>query len=228
MFRASVEQWRPLAEQFSGDAPPNFLLYWIDGESGGNRCNLTTSAGFPEVGLFQLDPGNAKLAGTDQDTLRAGCSGQTDTDGTDADRMTAMTTGVEYIKALKALARQRLRAVGADWSESDPGFWAFVRYHFSAGSGAAASALARATNNLGRAPTDWTELVANGSPSMHWADIATQSGTYAVGWSPSVFASTFGGGGLSRGEVVLISIVSIAAVFGALRFDRWLSSAKAV
>jgi hypothetical protein len=38
----------------------------------------------------------------------------------------------------------------------------------------------------------------------------------------------FKGGPLSRGEIVLISVVSIAALFGALKFDKWLGSAKAV
>jgi len=223
-FRNRVEAWRPIAEQFVGDAPTNFLLDWIDGESGGNRCNLTTSAGFPEVGLFQLDPGNAKLAGTDHDTLRLGCSGQNEAGGTPDDQFTAMATGVEYIKALKVLAHQRLRAVGTDWNESDPGFWSFVRYHFSAGSGAAQSALQRATAKLGRPPSSWGEIVENGSPSSHWADVATRNGLYALGWSPSIF----GGGGITRGEIVLISIVSIAALFGAISFDRWLNVGKPV
>lgn len=38
----------------------------------------------------------------------------------------------------------------------------------------------------------------------------------------------FKGGGLSRGEIVLISLVSIGALFGAIKFDRWLNAGKAV
>lgn len=213
-FSRSVEVWRPLAERYVNDAPTDFLLDWIRGESGGNRCNLTTSAGFPEVGLFQLDSSNASAAGIDQDVLRQGCSGSTD-NGSDADRELAMSSGVAYINYLKQLAHSRLQIFGTDWSESDPGFWAFVRYHFSAGTGAAQSALSRATSALGHAPSSWTELVAYGSPSAHWAEVATANGEFARGW-------TGGGGTISRGEIVLMAIAGIAGVVAALRFERWL------
>lgn len=227
-FRSRVEAWRPLAEQFVGDAPTNFLLNWIDGESGGNRCNLTTSAGFPEVGLFQLDPSNAKNAGTDHETLRLGCSGQTDIDPSEENQYVAMATGVAYINYLKQLVHQRLQAVGTDWDETDPGFWAFVRYHFSAGSGAAKSALTRATTNLGRAPSSWDEIVANGSPSSHWADVATQSGLYALGWAPSVFGVMFGAEALSGVEIALLAFAGVAGTIGAIYFQRWLTGGVSV
>ncbi|MGH7177013.1 MAG: hypothetical protein ACREJC_06520 [Tepidisphaeraceae bacterium] len=220
-FSSRVEAWRPLAEQFVNDAPTNYLLDWIRGESGGNRCNITTSAGFPEVGLFQLDPGNAKSGGVDHDTLRLGCSGSTDVDPSPENQYVAMATGVSYINYLKKLAHQRLRAIGTDWDENDPGFWSFVRYHFSAGSGAAQSALSRATTALGRAPTSWNEIVANGSPSAHWADVATQNGLYALGWFPSSAK-------LSRTEIALMAVAGLASVFGAMAFDRWLHAGKAV
>jgi hypothetical protein len=215
-FSPSVEKWRPLAELFIADAPTNYLLDWIRGESGGNRCNVTTSAGFPEIGLFQLDPGNARLGGIEQDALRVGCSGSSEIDDSPALQLLAMSSGVEYIKALKTLAHKRLQAVGTDWSETDPGFWAFVRYHFSAGSGAAQSALSRATTALGRAPTSWGEIVANGSPSQHWAEVSTANGLYALGWAP-------GGGTLSRGEWALMALAGILGVAAAMRFDQWLA-----
>ncbi len=220
VFSDRVEAWRPLAEQFVGDAPTDYLLDWIRSESGGNRCNLTTSAGFPEVGLFQLDPSNASNAGTDHETLRLGCSGQTDVDPSPENRYVAMATGISYINHLKNLVHQRLRAVGTDWDETDPGFWSFVRYHFSAGSGAAKSALTRAVNNLGRAPTSWAEIVANGSPSAHWADVSTQNGLYATGWAPSIFG---GGGALSSTEITLLAIAGVAGAVGAVYFQRWLT-----
>lgn len=213
-FNRSVEVWRPLAEQYADVAPPDFLLAWIHVESDGQRCNITTSAGFPEVGLFQLDPSNAASAGISQDVLRLGCSGSTD-NGSDIDRALAMSSGVEYIKYLKRLVHQRLQVLGTDWSESDPGFWAFLRYHFSSGSGAAKQALGRATTALGRAPTSWDELVAYGSPSAHGAEVSTTNAEYARGWSP-------GGGGLSRTEIVLMALASIGAVAAAIRFDCWL------
>jgi hypothetical protein len=49
-------------------------------------------------------------------------------------------------------------------------------------------------------------------------------------WSglPICSEPLFKGGGLSRGEIVLISLVSIGALFGALSFDRWLHTGKVV
>jgi hypothetical protein len=220
-FRSSVEAWRPLANAYAADAPADFLLQWIDGESGGNRCNLTTSAGFPEVGLFQLDPGNAAMAGIDQNQLRANCDGQVDR-GTDEDRQFAMASGVEYVKALKILAHAKLQAVGTDWAESTPDFWALVRLQFSAGAGATDKWLAQATAALGRGPASWDEFVANVTPSQyfnHWSEVAFANGQYGAG---------YGGGGLSRPEVVMIAAASFLGLIGALKFSRWLASAEAV
>jgi hypothetical protein len=228
-FSPRVEVWRPLAAQFTADAPTDFLLDWIEKESGGNRCNLTTSAGFPEVGLFQLDPGNMREAGTDQDALRAGCDGQNDV-GTANDQLVAMSTGVDYIKALKALAHQKLSNLGVDWSEGDPGFWSLVRLQHAAGESAVDSWLNIAATNLGRGPQNWDEFIANGCCDGrgrgyfdHWTNVAAEDGAWAQGWVPSTNA-----GGLTRGEIVLISITSIVAMIGAIYFDRWLNVGKSV
>jgi hypothetical protein len=223
-FRASVEAWRPLADAYAADAPADFLLSWIDTESGGNRCNLTTGAGFPEVGLFQLDPGNAAVAGVDQSRLQANCAGQVDR-GTDADREFAMASGVEYVKALKILAHARLQAVGTDWDESTPDFWSLVRLQFSAGGGATEKWLGQAAQALGRGPANWAEFVANVTPSQyfnHWSDVAFANGQYGAGYSPGLL------GGLSRGDVVMISLASMLGLYAALRFSRWLTPGEAV
>jgi hypothetical protein len=181
-FSQRVEDLRPIAEAFVADAPADFLLDWIQKESNGNRCNFTTSAGFPEVGLFQLDPGNMAMAGTDQATLRSGCDGQVD-NGTADDLITAMSTGVDYVNALKALAHQKLDSVGVDWDESTADFWSLVRFEHANGLAAADGLLARAANNLGRGPTGWDELIANGGRN-HWTDVAAENGAWAAGYNP--------------------------------------------
>lgn len=212
-FPQSVERWRSRAERFSAIAPTDYLLDWIRTESGGNRCNLTTSAGFPEVGLFQLDPGNAATAGTSHEVLRRGCSGQQDVDPSDENLDTAMQTGVDYVNRVKAATHARLRDVGTDWEESDPGFWALVRLTFSAGTGAVTSWLRTAAQSLGRGPIDWDEFVsASGASGNHWVSVAADNALNAVGWQPP---GLFGGG---RGLVWLAGIFGV--IGGAVLFER--------
>jgi hypothetical protein len=213
-FSQRVEDWRLIAEAFAADAPTDFLLDWIAKESGGNRCNLTTSAGFPEVGLLQLDPGNMARAGTDQATLRSGCYGQTD-NGTADDQITAMSTGVDYVNALKALAHQKLSSVGVDWDESTADFWSLVRLLHAAGESAADSWLGIAVANLGRGPQSWDEFIANGCCDgrgqnyfSHWTGVAAENGTWGAGYmKPS-----------SAAEAIFMTILGLG--LGALA-GRW-------
>lgn len=192
-FQASVEQWRALASQYAADAPTDFMLDWISKESSGNRCNLTTSAGFSEVGLFQLDAGNAAMGGVDLGTLRNGCTGQTDTSGTSDDLTLAMSSGVDYIKALKALVHQRLSSAGTDWDESTPDFWALVRLCHAAGTGAMASWLGAATANLGRGPANWDEFVsASGASGNHWIAVSAENGSWGAGFAPTFLDTILG------------------------------------
>lgn len=214
-FRASVEQWRSLVSQYAADAPTDFLLDWMDKESGGNRCNLTTSAGFNETGLFQLDNGNAAMAGVDPATLRNGCAGQTDTSGTSDDQTLAVSSGVAYIKALKALTHQELLAGGTDWDESTADFWSLVRLQHAAGTGAVSHWLAAATANLGQGPTNWADFVsAGGATGNHWIAVAAENGSWGAGFSPSFLDTILGANS---------SWLALAGAFG-LFVGAWLTT----
>lgn len=223
-FSPRVEAWRPLAEAFSDDAPTDFLLAWIGPESGGNRCNLTTSAGFREVGLFQLDPDNARAAGVDQDALRVNCDGQVDR-GTDQDRIFAMASGVEYIKYLKGTTHKKLQAVGVDWDESTADFWSLLRLQFAAGTGAVTTWLTQVAQKLGRGPASWDEFVANGPRGTqrfdHWTQVSATNGQYGAGYKG-------GGRGLTRGEVIMVVAASFLGLYAAGRFTRWLAVGQPV
>jgi hypothetical protein len=223
-FRSSVEAWRPLAEQFASDAPTDFLLDWIEKESGGNRCNLTGSLGFSEVGLFQLDMRDASL-GITMEELRRGCEGQRDIGATEDDQVRAMSSGIDFINKLKRSAHAKLNAVGVDWDESTPDFWALVRLQHAAGGGATNGWLNSATAKLGRGPKNWDEMVANGQGNRHWSDVSAENGSWAAGYAPGILGSL---AKLSRGEIMLISFAAIAGLAGAFYFDRWLGSGKAV
>lgn len=192
-FQASVEQWRDLASQYAADAPIDFMLDWMSKESGGNRCNLTTSVGFNEVGLFQLDAGNAAMGGVDLGTLRNGCTGQTDTSGTSDDLTLAVSSGVAYIKALKALTHQQLIAGGTDWDESTADFWSLVRLQHARGTGGVATWLAAANANLGRGPVNWAEFVsASGATGNHWIDVSAENGSWGAGFAPTFLDTILG------------------------------------
>ena len=228
-FSAAVEAWRDLATQYAGDAPPDFLLDWIAKESGGNRCD--PSGGYtdgngvwqPEVGLFQLDTGNAAQAGVSLAALQANCSGGTDV-GTADDQALAMSSGVDYVKALKLQTHQYLSAVGVDWDESTPDFWSLLRLQFAAGPGATKSWLTAATASLGRGPAGWDEFVSGAdNSSNHWVQVAAENGGWAAGWAPSIFGDSKP---LSPVEIGLIAVASIAAIVGAIYFDRWLHVGK--
>lgn len=98
-----------------------------------------------------------------------------------------MATGIAYIKELKRRAKAKLAAVGANWPETDPGFWALVRLQFSAGEGAVAQWLATATRQLERGPANWDEFVSGaGNGSNHWVQVSAANAQYATGWSPTI------------------------------------------
>jgi len=220
-FPDAVEQWRPYQDQFSGDVPTDWALDWMRTESGGNRCNVTTSAGFPEAGLFQLDPGNATMAGVTQDQILSGCQNGRDV-GTDSDRMFAVSSGVDYIKVLKSMAHAKLQNAGTDWSESTPDFWALVRLQFSAGLGAVDTWLAASVDSLGRGPQNWDEFVSSsGAAGNHWIDVAEANGALAAGFVGSPFGS------VTTGDLVLAGIAAVLGVIGAYYLQRRLFIAHA-
>jgi hypothetical protein len=224
-FSDSVEQWRAIQDQFSGEVPTDYALDWMRSESGGNRCNVTTSAGFPEVGLFQLDPGNANMAGVTQDQLLVGCQNGRDVSGSADDRLLAVSSGVDYIKALKSRTHAQLQAVGVDWDEGTADFWAAVRVQFSAGLGAFDSWLTAATSSLGRGPANWDEFVSSsGAAGNHWIDVAAANGAYGAGFVS--LPSFLSGYALTPTEIVLVGLAAIGGLVGAMYFGRWLFAAQ--
>lgn len=142
----SVESLRPLAKKYAGRIPVDFLLAWIDHESGG-RVSAVSSLN--EHGLFQVFPGDGEqkqlgLSDDDFDRLL-----------TDADF--AMRVGVKLVGLYANRAAKLLRDSGADWG-TGASYWKFVKlFH-------AATALPKATindfiANKGRPPFSWDELM---------------------------------------------------------------------
>jgi hypothetical protein len=149
-WAASVEQWRPLLEENAGDLPVEFLLAWIDRESGGNACSYTR---YHEAGIFQLmPPDNLDDAGVSLDELRAACSGSTQQLArplTDDERLVQVTSGIRYVNVCRDRARAKLAAAGADWPETSTDFWKAVKLQH---------AYPAALNYVKQAPGGWDEL----------------------------------------------------------------------
>lgn len=158
-FRPSVEAWRDVVARHStGIAPVDFVLSWIDRESGGNVCSL----GIPgvEAGLFQTYHPSDDRFGATFDQLRSACSGSTQVRPLLPEEMeTQVRVGLNLIKSLKDRARAMLDRVGIGWSQASTDFWSFVKL----GHGLPAmqsDLLPIIVAQLGRAPRNWSEFAA--------------------------------------------------------------------
>jgi hypothetical protein len=130
MFKLSVEKWRTLVAANAQGLPLEFLLAWMQYESGGNPAAL---GAITEVGLFQIDMQDGPRFGGDLDTLHrnfAPAASQTATRPlTDAEKRLQVTTGVAMVKAYRDASRTKLAAVGASWTEGSSDFWNLVKLH---------------------------------------------------------------------------------------------------
>jgi hypothetical protein len=214
-FRPDVEAWRSIFDAASGSVTTtDYILDWMDKESGGNACNLTTFAGFPEAGLLQLDLGNLAEAGTTGDRYRPvpPCTdggGYATPDQFSSDQIADIVNGsLDFITAKKAIAHQVLGSVGASWDESSADFWALVRYEHAAGNGAAQSAMTAAAHALGRPPANFDEFSQHAI--SHWANVAAENGQWADGWKPPLLSAGW----------ILPAVFIIAAALGAWLYNR--------
>jgi len=178
-FDASVEQWRGLLSKHAGDLPVNFLLAWLQRESGGNVCSFTK---LRESGIFQLmPPDNTNTAGTTEAALRPACSGQTRTrQFTPAELELQVTSGIRYVNAMRAAAKKKLAAAGVTWDERNPDFWRVVKLQH-AYPGPTAGWLAAARMMLGRPVRSWAELRSTISGYSSVLDNAQWVGGFGAG-----------------------------------------------
>lgn len=157
-FPSSVEAWRSLLDRYRGDIPLDYLLAWLQKESGGDPCSYTS---LRESGIFQLmPPDNTNVAGTTEAALRAACSGGSGSltrNLTDAEANLQVASGIQYVRWARDQARRKLAAAGASWSESSPDFWAMVKLQH-AYPAPTAGWLAAATAKYGRPPQNWAEF----------------------------------------------------------------------
>lgn len=151
-FRASAEKWRPLVVANAKGLPVEFLMAWIDYESGGNPASL----GSPyEVGIFQVNTVDGPAFGGDVHTLHrnfAGASSQTATRAlTDAEKLLQVTSGVAMAAAYAKHAEARI-----DWPRFTPDFWAMVKLRHGLPV-LTTEYVAAFKHKHGRGPADWAE-----------------------------------------------------------------------
>jgi hypothetical protein len=165
-----------LLTPFAGDIPVNFLVDWIDQESGGNpcsrgfctdasgngvKCDSPTAVFNREAGIFQTDhPGDDRFGATSPQ-LRVTCVGTTQTQTrplTLNEQLLHVKAGINYVQFERSVARSALAAVGARWPETSADFWMLVKSRHGLKT-IATELLPVVARKLGRAPISWTEFV---------------------------------------------------------------------
>jgi hypothetical protein len=131
-FPPSVEFWRQHLEGRS-DAPMDFLLAYIQRESGGNRCStgFTGPQNF-EAGIGQIffqNGGGGVVNGVTLAQLRSGCNGQTPTRAPTAEDIEAnVSSFLIDIENFRAKSHAQLSGAGAPWDdEALEDFWMLVK-----------------------------------------------------------------------------------------------------
>lgn len=143
-FPPGVERWRKPLEKISGWVPINFLLAWIQKESGG-RPHVVSSLG--ERGLFQVHKDEVPfLKITDEQFANL-----------TKDARLALQVGVKQAKLYARFAKRFLADVGAEWHGQD--FWKLVKLHHGAFAMPKYALLAFQREH-GRGPKTWSELKA--------------------------------------------------------------------
>jgi hypothetical protein len=124
-FKSSAEQWRSYFEAIAPDIPQDFLIAWLDKESGGNPC----STGIPgvEAGIFQTyHPADDRFGATFAQ-LRQGCTGQMITDMSAIDYNLQAMSGINFVRGKIAAAQQHLAYAGVNWPMNSSDFWKAVK-----------------------------------------------------------------------------------------------------
>lgn len=217
---STVEAWRPDITANADGLPVEFLMAWIAIESGGLPCDYETSAGFVEVGPFQLDPSNLAAGGTTQAIQQPsppcpanGYSAKVSFSQLSSDQVDAIVQGsIAYVQYCSAYCQTQLSAYGYTWDQTTADYWSLTKMVHVAPA-MIPSLLQGAINTLGGPTGLWSDCVANAPlvPSG-WTSNAQIVGQYgAGGGSGSILPSLLGGsGGASSTDLLIAAGVGLA------------------
>lgn len=139
VFRASAEQWRGDLERAAPDIPTNFLVAWLDLESGGNPCStgFVPPSGKDEAGIWQTMHPQDDRYGASYAELRSGCAattpGQIGSGGQIIDASainhSAQMAGLGMVRDYIDRASAQLAALGmaGAWHKGTTDFWKAVK-----------------------------------------------------------------------------------------------------
>lgn len=118
--------WTPLATEMGGSIPVDFLLRWIQKESGGNPCSKGVWGGPWEAGIgqvyFDKDQRSTAIFGATLDQLRAACVIDSQTVArplTDDEMRIQMSSLVDMATRYIVVAGGKLDALGETWGAGD-------------------------------------------------------------------------------------------------------------
>ena len=146
-FSSKVEAWRATLEEQANGIPINFLLSWLQHESGGNPCSVGFAGEVGRDGSRRFEAGigqqffqgrvggslaelmNVRVHGVSLATLRAPCSGQNPTRALTDDELRANVTAfLGDVEKMREKTHAQLSAVQAECDdESVEDFWQFVK-----------------------------------------------------------------------------------------------------
>jgi hypothetical protein len=189
--------------------PVEFLMRWLDKESGGNPCDYTN---LHEAGIGQLDPNNMISVGTSADEQHPSppCTPGVRTISsydalTDDQRTQQVVPWLAYVDQQITRARTNLAQYGYDWPETSTSFWSMVKMGHVAPARISVMLAQGLAANGGVPPADWDALMATGpfpSTPASWTNNAGDVGSYATGMKtfgsppPSMWAFMLGLGGV--------------------------------
>lgn len=199
LFRSSVEAWRPLVTQLANGKPIEFLLAWLDKESGGFPCDYTYKN---EAGIGQLDPSNMVSVGTNVGeqhpspcpSIALGCVYKGPcpasshaikySDLTDDQRVKQVQPWLDYVDKCIERAQTGLAQYGYNWPDTSTSFWSMVKMGHVAPARIPVMLAQGLGCNLGNPPADWDALMFCGpfpDTPQSWTDNAGSVGSYATG-----------------------------------------------
>jgi hypothetical protein len=224
-----------------------FLLAWIQKESDGNPCSFPPST--HEAGIWQLMPasvssdggGNLATAGTtvtEQHPVPP-CAGtetsKSISDLTGDQIAVQVSAGATYLNYCISTVQTALQNNGSPIDQTSPDFWRFVKLVHAAPAWVI-NGIGLVSQQLGAPVSSWDDFESTATSlgcwgSKHCSDaLANARSVGAYGGSdpqPSIedqlIVLAGPQTGLSAGEIALVALASIAGVFGAVYFQRWLT-----
>lgn len=165
-----LNQWAPIVSPLAvkEGIDPNFVMKWIEVESGGNPCAVGSLRAFGpdgnprEMGIAQFyNPDDLTYLRIDGGQLRAYCVPGTQSQSralTANEMLFQVNATVALVKRCMAGARRDLASVGVQWSEHD--FYCLTKLQHGL-PGISHRGIPAVAAKLGRPPAGWNEFKAN-------------------------------------------------------------------